>query len=159
MSYSKRQFVEAAFEEIGLASYVFDLQPEQIDSACRRLDTMMEQWNAVGIRLGYPAPGSPEATDLNAETAVPDAANEPIITNLAVRIAPSVGKAVSAETKATANYGYKTLLARAAMPPEMQFPRTRPAGAGNKPWTYDDPFVRAPIDPILVGDDGVLDFN
>jgi hypothetical protein len=52
MSYSKRQFVEAAFEEIGLASYVFDLQPEQIDSACRRLDTMMAQWNAVGIRLG-----------------------------------------------------------------------------------------------------------
>ena len=41
MGYSKRQFVAAAFEEIGLASYAFDLQPQQFESALRRLDAMM----------------------------------------------------------------------------------------------------------------------
>jgi hypothetical protein len=30
VSYTKRQFVEEAFAEIGLASYVFDLTPQQI---------------------------------------------------------------------------------------------------------------------------------
>jgi hypothetical protein len=54
MGYTKRQFISAAFEEIGLASYVFDLQPEQLQSALRRLDAMMADWNAKGIRLGYP---------------------------------------------------------------------------------------------------------
>jgi hypothetical protein len=41
MGYKKRQFISAAFEEIGLASYVFDLQPEQLESALRRLDAMI----------------------------------------------------------------------------------------------------------------------
>lgn len=56
MGWTKRQFVTQAFEEIGLASYVFDLTPEQLDSALRRLDTMIASWNALGIRLGYPLP-------------------------------------------------------------------------------------------------------
>ena len=45
MGYTKRQFVTAALEEIGLASYVFDLQPEQLQSALRRLDAMISEWN------------------------------------------------------------------------------------------------------------------
>jgi hypothetical protein len=59
MSYTKRQFVDAAFEEIGLASYVFDLTTEELlPRLVRRLDAMMAQWNAKGIRLGYPLPTS-----------------------------------------------------------------------------------------------------
>jgi hypothetical protein len=159
MGWTKRQFVTQAFEEIGLASYVFDLTPEQLDSALRRLDTMIASWNALGIRLGYPLPLSPQDTDLDTETGVPDAANEAVICNLAVRIAPSFGKQVSPGTMATAKFGYDTLMARAAMPHEQQFPRTLPAGAGQKPWRYDDPFMPAPTDPVQVGPDGPLEFN
>ena len=101
MGYSKRQFVEAAFEEVGLAAYAFDIQPQQLESALRRLDAMM-----------------------------------------------------------AAKQAYNTLLSRAAMPVEQQFPGTLPAGAGNKPWRiYDDPFLPAPVDPITVGTDGPLAFN
>lgn len=159
MSYTRRQFVVAAYEEMGLASYVYDLAPEQLEAAARRLDAMMAQWNALGIRLAYPIPSSPENTSLDAETGVPDAANEPIITNLAVRLAPSIGKAISADTKATARAGYNTLMSRAAVPPEMQVPANTPAGAGNKPWMIDAPFLTAPVDPILAGDDGPLSFD
>jgi hypothetical protein len=159
MSYSKRQFVEAAFAETGMAAYTFDLSPAMVQDACRRLDTMMATWNARGIRLGYPLPLSPQDTDLDTETGVPDAANEAIICNLAVRIAPSFGKQVSPHTMATAKFGYDTLVARAAMPQEQQFPRTLPAGAGQKPWRYDDPFMPAPTDPVQVGPDGPLEFN
>jgi hypothetical protein len=53
MSYTKRQYVIAAFEEIGLASYVFDLTNNELLSACKRLDAMMAQWNAKGIRKAW----------------------------------------------------------------------------------------------------------
>ena len=59
MAYTKRQFVEAALTEIGLASYVFDLQPEQLEYARRRLDAMMADLNGKGLRLSYPIPSSP----------------------------------------------------------------------------------------------------
>ena len=157
MGYSKRQFVTGAFEEIGLASYVFALQPQDLETALRRLDAMMAEWNANGIRLGYPLPGSPESSDLDAESGVPDSANEAIITNLAIRLAPGFGKTLNALTAATAKTGYNTLLSRAAMPAQMQFPASLPSGAGWKSWRdYGDPFVRPPVDRVAVGGDGDL---
>lgn len=158
MGWTKRQFIEAALEEIGLAEYVFDAQPQALQSAMRRLDAMIATWNSQGIRLGYPLPASPQDSDLDEQTSVPDAANEAIITNLAIRIAPSYGKAPLPDTKATAAFSYGELLARFAMPPQQQLPRTMPAGAGNKPWRYDDPFLARPTDPVLAGDDGPLEY-
>ncbi len=161
MGYSKLQFVQAAFEEIGLASYVFDLQPQQIESALRRLDAMMADWNGKGIRLAYPIPSSPENSDINAETGVPDSANEAIITNLAIRLAPSYGKQVMPQTQVVARNAYQTLLSRrATTPTEQQMPGTMPAGAGNKPWRlYDDPFLRRPQEGVLAGQDGDIEYN
>jgi hypothetical protein len=157
MGYSKRQFVTAALEEIGIASYSFDVSPEQLESALRRLDSMIADWNGKGIRLGYPLPSSPEFSDIDAESEVPDSANEAIITNLAIRIAPSYGKQLMVETKITARDAYQTLLNRATLPPQQQLPGSMPAGAGNKPWrVYDDPFLRRPVDPVLTGQDGPL---
>ena len=160
MGYSKRQFVAAAFEEIGLASYVFDLQPEQLQSAMRRLDAMIADWNGKGIRLGYPLPGSPQDSDLDEPTLVPDSANQAIITNLAIRIAPSYGKVVMPETKAVAKDSYNTLLQRATAPLEQQLPGTLPSGAGKKPWRVQGgPFLRPPVDPVLAGYDGPIELN
>jgi len=160
MGYTKRQYIEAAFDEIGLAAYTFDMQPEQFQSALRRLDGMMAEWNERGIRLGYPLPLSPQQSDLDSQTAVPDRANEAIVTNLACRIAPSYGKQVMPSTMATAREAYNTILVRAAMPQEQQFPRTLPAGAGNKPWQWQGgPFVSPPIDPLLAGNDAPIDYD
>lgn len=159
MSWSKGQFVDAAFEEIGMATYVFDLSADQLQGALRRLDTMIASWNALGIRLGYPLPSSPQNSELNDETFVPDSANQSIYTNLAIAIAPSYGKAVSMDTKAIAKNTYNTLLSRAAYPMEKQLPGEMPSGAGNKPWCYDDPFLQTPVDPILAGQDGKIEFN
>jgi hypothetical protein len=160
MGYTKRQFVTAAFEEIGLASYAFDLQPEQIESARRRLDAMMADWNGKGIRLGYPIPSSPQEGSIDEETNVPDSAYEAIICNLGIRLAPSYGKQVMPETKATAKQGYDTLLQRATAPLEQQLPDTMPSGAGNKPWrVYDNPFLRPPVDRVTAGPDGPIEYN
>jgi hypothetical protein len=160
MGYSKRQFITAALEEIGLASYVFDLQPEQLETARRRLDAMMADWNGKGIRLGYPIPSSPQDGSIDEETNVPDSAYEAIICSLGIRLAPSYGKTVMAETKIVAKQGYDILLQRATYPLEKQLPNTMPSGAGNKPWrVYDNPFVRPPYFPVDAGPDGPIEYN
>ena len=160
MSYTKRQFVEGAFEEIGLASYVYDLQPEQLQSALKRLDSMMATWNTKGIRLGYPLPSSPEDSDLDAETNVPDSANQAILTGLGIIIAPSYGRVVSQDTKVAAKQGYLGLLALSTKPMEKQLPDTMPLGAGNKPFRdINREYVKKPTDPLLAGDDGPIEFN
>lgn len=159
MGYTKRQFIEGAFEEIGMANYVFDLQPEQLQSALRRLDVMMAEWNAQGIRLRYPIPSSPQDSDLDQQSDTPDSAWEAIITNLAIRIAPGYGKAVSPDTKVTAKLGLNTLMQRAAFPLEQQLPDTMPIGQGNKPWRWDNPYVNTPADPVDTGPEGPLEWS
>ena len=159
MGYTKRQFVTAAFEEIGLADYVFDLQPEQLESALRRLDAMMMEWNAQGVRLGYPIASSPQDADLDTDTFTPDSAWEAVITNLAIRIAPGYGKTVSPDTKAMAKNAYNILLQRATFPLEKQLPETMPIGQGNKPWRWDNAYVYSPVDPVDAGSDGPIEWS
>ena len=38
MAWTKRDFITQAFEEAGLGSYVFDLTPEQLQTALRKLN-------------------------------------------------------------------------------------------------------------------------
>jgi len=161
MGWTKREIINQAFEEIGLAGYVFDLQPQQLEGALRRLDAMMATWNGKGIRLGYPLPSSPADSDLDQETGVPDNAIEAMVLNLAVRLAPGFGKTVSPDTKGNAKRAYNEIVANSAMPIEMQLgSQTIPSGAGNKGWRYyNNPFLREPQDPLTVGSDGILDLE
>ena len=154
---TKRQLVEAAHAELGLADYVFDLPTEQLQLALRRLDAMMADWNGMGLRLGYAIPGSVEGGDLDTEAGVPDRAWEAIVTNLAIRLAPSFGKQVSPQTIASAERGLNMLLGK-VLPPEQTLGRL-PAGAGNKPWRWQlDPFLITDAEPIAAGPDSNLEF-
>ena len=153
MSWTKRQIIEQAFEEIGLASYIFDLTPDQLESALRRLDLMVGSWYAKNIRIGYPLPSSPQASDIDQEIYTPGNANEALVLNLAVRLAPAYGKGLTPETKANAKLLYDQLLVEAAAPIEQQYPRTLPLGAGYK--RAERVFVNVPdLNPIVVEDNG-----
>lgn len=156
MSWTKEQLVDEAFSVLALDGSTFDLTPEEKQTALRRLDTMMGTWNGKGIRLGYPLHSNPKDASLSEDSGLPDAAIETVYMNLAIRIAPTFGKMVSQDTKVTAKAGYDVLLARAAMPPEMQFPNILPRGAGNKRST---PFMPTPTDPLEAGGDGPIEFN
>lgn len=158
MAWTKRQLITQAFEEIGLAAYVFDLTPEQLQSALRRMDSMVGGWNANGVRISYPLPSNPDDSDLDEDSGVPDFANEAIYLGLAVRVASSYGKVVSPETKAFADMAYSNMANQVAIPtPERQLPQTMPRGAGTKPWrTTRNPYFPPPADPVAVGSDGDL---
>lgn len=125
---TKRYFVMSALREIGIASADFDLQPEELQDALKRLEGMMSTWHSQGIEIGYPMSTS---SDLDDEVSITDAAHEAIVTNLAVRLAPSYGKMASQDTRKVARDGYNVLLIRAARPSEMRIGPT-PVGAGNK---------------------------
>jgi len=149
MSWTKRQLINQAFSEIGLASYDFDMQPEEYEDAMRQMDSMLADWEAKGIDLGYPVPTTPSGGDLDEDTTINLYANRAVYTNLALLIAPSHGKLVSSETKASAKSGYNTLLLKATLPTAMQFPANLPKGAGTKYWRdSQDPFFPTPEETV-----------
>lgn len=131
MGYTKKEFIEGALAELGIATYIFNIEPEQLTSALNKLDAMMATWNFQGIRVGYPLPSSPSDSDISQQTNVSDSANEAIVLNLAIRLAPSYGKVVSTETKVSAKSAYNTLLGIATTPEEMSLGML-PKGAGYK---------------------------
>lgn len=131
MSYTKRQLVTSALSEIGLSSYAFDLSTDQLNEALVRLDAMMAEWNARGIRLGYPIPGTQGGSSLQDDSGIPDSAWTAVITNLAVQIAPSYGKQLSLQTLTVARQSWNTILALNANPIEI-IVNGMASGAGNK---------------------------
>jgi len=158
MGWTKRELIMQAFEEIGLAAYVFDLTPEQLQSALRRMDAMVAGWNSNGVRIGYPLPSSPDASNIDADSGIPDFAYEAVFLGLAVRLAPSYGKQLAPETKAWADNAYSNMANQVTTPtPERQMPNTLPRGQGSKPWrTVNQPFTRSPEDPVDAGGDGPI---
>lgn len=157
MGWTKRQFIEQAYEEIGFASYTYDLEPERLEKAMYKLDAMMAILNIKGVRIGYPLPSSPQNAELDQETDVPDFANEPIYTNLAIRIAGSVGKTISPELRAVARAGYRTLLSQTSQVLEKRLPRETLLGAGNKTSYPRRVFISPESEKVAVGRDGELD--
>ena len=158
MGWTKRDYLRQAFEEIGLASYIYDLTPEQLWSALRRLDSMMASFNANGVCVGWQMSTEPNMSDIDFQTRVPDAANEAIYLNLAVRLASSYGRVVSPELKTLADSCYSTLLNWTIRPiPQRHYPNTLPLGAGAKPWrNYLNPFVRQEPAPLLDNSDNKI---
>jgi len=161
VSWTKRELVQNAFEEVGLASYAFDLQPEQFQAGLRRLDNMMATWNSRGLRIGYPLTDNPSGSDLDQDSNVTDEAIEAIVSNLAIRLAPMLGKTVSPDTKASARSAYMALLSRRSNVLEKRIDvNAVPAGAGTKYWRFNgDPFLSEEERGLTVGPDDVLDLQ
>jgi hypothetical protein len=153
MSWTKKEFIIKAFEQIGFGSYVYDLEPEQFQSALSSLDSMMAGWNARGIRVGYPLVNSPNASNLDDDTSVPDAAFEAIYSNLAIRIAPNFGKQIQQETRFIAKQSYDFLVGKLAMPNEMQFDAHTPSGAGNNRFGFRRDFLQSNSEDLQAGND------
>lgn len=163
MSWTKRQFVIQAFDSIGFGSDEFDIGVDSLQSALVKMEAMVAMWAGKGINIKYPLASEPENASLDTETNVPSAANEAIYLNLALRIAGSHGKTITADLRAGAKYSYKEMMAFAVSQeiPTMQMPETTPLGAGYKSWrSTRRPFVSLPDDdPLSIDKDGKLDFR
>lgn len=153
-NWTKQALIEEAYDELGLASYNFDLEPEELEKGRRRMDAMWALLESKGIRQGYNFPG-----DLNADSGLPDGAAEATVCLLALRLAPGRGKTVSPDTQHRATEGYAALMAAAAIPQEQQLRSTLPRGAGNKSW-WTAPgrfYPSADTDPLRTSPGGDLE--
>jgi len=147
MGLSKRQIITAAFSELGLAAYAFDLQPEDLQEALEKLDAMMATWGGRGIRIGYS--GGNGAGDIDLPTEVPAWADEAMYLGLALRIAPSHGKTPSLETKLAAQQSFMTVLNKVSQPRV----RSLSGYAGNGVQIIAKP------EGLQTGNDGLLDLG
>lgn len=131
MSFTKRQLVEAAYGELALAAYTFDLSPDEIQAGLQRIEGMLRTWKNQGIDTGYVFPLSPAVSDPDDSSGMLDFYEEAVRTNGAIRIAPLFGKTVSAETRLAASLAYQSMLVGRPVP-VMQLPRNLPVGAANR---------------------------
>lgn len=160
MSWTKGDIVREAYAEIALAGWVYDLDPEEIATALRRLDTLMATWQSQGLRLGYNLNADPLGSDEADASGLPLEAVEAVYMALAVRIAAGKGKALSGSTKSTAKAAYDALVSRQAGADiqQQQFRSGSPRGAGNKPWRNPNrPYLPTPTTKPLqdAADDGL----
>lgn len=146
MGWTKQQFIDQAYNEVGLADYVFDLQPEDLQKALVKMDSMMARWSGKGIKVNYPLPGGDQdASSLDDVTGCPDAANSAIYLNLALALVSGLGKVPSREMKQDAKTALKDLSTFVSFIPSRQYRSKTPAGAGNKPYRYtNDTFLPRP---------------
>jgi hypothetical protein len=160
MGWTKGQFVTKGFEEIGYANYKFDLAPEQEQSALVRLDSMMAEWDANGLHLGYPVPSTQEGSTLAEVTSVGSWANRAVYLNLSLEIAGMLGKEVKPALQQSARSAYDSVMSKLTTAPSRQWPSHLPAGAGNRTWQGSrGPFLDPPTDILNVGDDSELEFE
>lgn len=153
MAWTKQQLIDEALAELALQGFVFDLTPQERVTGLNRLNSMMATWEQRGIRLGFNFAG-----ELPDGSGLPEGAVEPVVANLAIRLAAGYGKTPPTETKRQAREGFGLLLRDAAMPQQQQLPETLPRGSGNRLWTQiGRPYFPPPVDsPIGVTEGGDL---
>lgn len=142
---TKLEIIQQSFEELGLGSYAYDAQPEDLQTALTRLNALLGYWSSVGALTGFPLGGS-----LDDESGVPIDAERGVICALAVDIAPAYGKSAMRETKIAAREGRKILTRKSVTAPsKVRNLSSVPKGAGGgdaffTPVDYDvEPSERA----------------
>jgi len=135
MSKTKREIIQAAFNELGMGGSGMDMSAEDFADVQVRLDGLMAQWHSQGIELGFPIG---IATEPDTDTNLPPDAEIAVICNLALQIAPSYGKAASPQTLINARQGFRVLLNKTTEIPKKRINTSAiPAGAGY----YGGPFT------------------
>lgn len=126
----KRDLIADAFAEIALAGYTFDLTADEMQTGLRRLDDMMAMLSTSWVDIGYDISGE---SDLDDEAGIGAEWREPVVTNLAMRLAPAFGKVITNETRVTARAGWQRLIALGTRPAsQADAALTAMRGAGNR---------------------------
>ena len=128
--WTKQDVIAQAFSEIGKGAD-FDLQPEDMQTALRKLDAMLATWGgAMGVRIGYA--GGDGKGDLGVSTAVPDWAYEALYLNLALKLCPDYGKTPNPVTVMGAKTALDAVRGRGVIPATRTI--SGYGGAGNSLW-------------------------
>jgi hypothetical protein len=131
MAITKQAIIDAAFEELALAGFTFDITAAERATALLRLDSMMATWEGRGLRFGYFFSSATTPSALANDSGLPQKYHEAAYTNLAVRLCATFGKQPPVSLLATAKDAMTPLLIEAAFPDEQLTRAGVPRGAGN----------------------------
>jgi hypothetical protein len=137
----KRIIVDMAFEEAALAGYEFDLTADELQTALRRLDGLMAEWQGQGINLNYNQPATFGQGDLDDQSGIPDATLNGAALYLAMRIFPRFNKVMKAGTRIALANAMMTIRALGSKTPLVQYRWGTPRGAGNRRFGSLSPFI------------------
>lgn len=145
MSWTKAQIVADAYNELAIAGWVYDLDPDEQQWGGQRLDTMLADWDMRGIQLGYALANTPGEIDLDADSGLPVGVIRAVVLNLAKSLASGKGKALPPQTLADARQALDAIRGKAFAPREQQLPNTLQRGQGTKHWrTLNRPYMPTP---------------
>lgn len=132
-TYTKGNLVEQALDEIGIASYVFDIEAEEDIAALRKLDRMCASWAArLSTDFIFLQPLTSGGSLPGDDPGVDDADVDAVVLNLALRLAPGYGKTTSGELRSAARDAKNVLFGRYANNTELEMSSRLPMGAGNR---------------------------
>lgn len=132
----KRDIIELAFDDCGMAGYEFDRTPEEQSMALRKLNAMMMEHPWVHLGYDQPSYGVGQA---EGGSGIPDFAINAVAQYLALRIAPGMGVTLSPEYKATMARSLLNLQSELAVIPTICLPGNTVRGAGHRlGWFGDD---------------------
>lgn len=122
-----RVIVEDAFEEIGVKTAEVELTGDELQSGIRRCNDMLLEWDDIGVIVGY-------SEVLNGDDTVNVERNAigAVKYNLAIRLAPSFQKPITAALATVAGSTLDVLLASNTDLSNIAYPDTLPLGSGNQ---------------------------
>jgi hypothetical protein len=121
------EVVEDAFEEIAVKTAETPLTNDELQAGIRRCNRMLVAWADIGTIQGYnPVLNGSDTIDIQPE------AEDAVIANLALKLAPSFSKPLTQALVAFAGDSLDRLRASNSIVGEVAFPDTLPIGSGNQ---------------------------
>lgn len=125
----KRDIIELAFDDCGMAGYEFDRTPEEQSMALRKLNAMMMEHPWAQLGYDYPTYGVGQA---EGGSGIPDFTINTVAMYLALRIAPGLGVTLSPEYKAAMARSLMNMQSEIARVPYVGLSRNTVRGSGNR---------------------------
>jgi len=120
------ELITDALEELGYKSAESPIESDDIRVALRRLNLMLEEWEGTGRHLGFTRILKPAD-----EVSIPSWAENPVMLNLAGRLAAPMRMPITSELAASISAANSNLLKKTALIGKVKFPDTLPIGSGN----------------------------
>lgn len=138
---TKRAIIEMAYEDCGLAGYVFERTDDEFASGLRKLNTLMGEWPWNTLKFNLPTYGQGELAEFSG---LDDKYIHAVSQYLAMRLAANMGKSMPIEYMRTCNRSLMLLQSEAAVVPKIGFTQGTPKGQGHRQYYRREPFF--PVD-------------
>jgi hypothetical protein len=144
----KRQIVEMAYSKCALAGYEFGRTPEEVNDALSELNAMMLEWPFSMLGFVQPAYGVGDGEE---QSGIPPETLAGVAAQLALRLAPNMGKTLSPEANASIARSMALIHSHPLVVsvPTQPFQARTPRGMGNRgQFNAVDPFIDETFDDV-----------